>query len=249
MSRPAPGGGDDDEPPMTDERRHRGPHPSDAGLFTQDAAPILRRAVADLSWLLERGYTAKAALKLVGDRFELRERQRLAVLRSACADTDAAARRERRLDIDGLAGRKLAVDGFNCLITTEAALAGGLLLRGRDSALRDLASVHGSYHDVEETERALTLLGMAIERGRPAEVRWYLDRPVSNSGRLREHIDRLARARGWAWQIEVVDNPDRAIAASAWVVASTDAWLLDHSPGWVCLPDAVAATGWLIDLR
>lgn len=237
---------------MPDARRHRGPHPADATLFAADTAHVLRAAVADMSWLLERGYTATAVLKLVGDHFSLRERQRLAVLRSACAETAAVARRRRRLDVAGLAGRRLAVDGFNCLITTEAALAGGLLLRGRDGALRDLASVHGSYRDVEETDAALLRLGEAIARGNPADVRWYLDRPISNSGRLRGELLDLARSKGWAWQVELVDNPDRAMAASGWVVATTDAWLLDNVPAWICLPDAVIQPGiddgWLLDL-
>ena len=42
--------------------------------------------MADFSWLLTRGYAEKGALKLVGDRFSLTERQRLAVMRSACSD-------------------------------------------------------------------------------------------------------------------------------------------------------------------
>src|SRR5256885_8530001 len=44
------------------------------------------------SWLLSRGYQPKSALKLVGDRHSLRERQRLAVGRAACSDES----RERR---------------------------------------------------------------------------------------------------------------------------------------------------------
>jgi hypothetical protein len=62
----------------------------------------------------------------------------------------------------------------------------------------------------------------------------------------------MAKAAGWPWQVERVDNPDRAIAATGWVTASTDAWLLDHCPHWVCLPDAsIAQAGvnpWIVDL-
>ena len=237
---------------MPDQRQHRGRHPADSRLFASAEVPVLRRATEELSWLLERGYSQVATLKLVGDHFGLRERQRLAVLRSSCGASAAAERGRRRLTVTELQGQRLAVDGFNCLITSEAALSGGLLLRGRDQALRDLSSVHGSYRPVQETERALRLLGDAIARAAPTEVRWFLDRPVSNSGRLRGLTEAMAVSAGWPWQVELVDNPDRAIAATGWVAGSTDAWLLDRCPHWVCLPDAVVAQAgvspWIVDL-
>jgi hypothetical protein len=238
---------------MPDQRQHRGRHPADSRLFAAVEEPVLRQATADLSWLFERGYSQTAALKLVGDHLGLRERQRLAVLRSACGESAAAERRRRQLTVAELQGQRLAVDGFNCLITSEAILSGGLLLRGRDEALRDLSSVHGSYRQVQETERALRILGDVIAGAAPAAVRWFLDRPVSNSGRLRGLIDAMAASAGWPWQVELSDNPDREIAATGWVAATTDAWLLDRCPHWVCLPDAVIARAkdnpWIVDLR
>jgi hypothetical protein len=237
---------------MPDQRRHRGRHPADSLLFAAAEVPVLRQATEELSWLFERGYSQTAALKLVGDHFGLRERQRLAVLRSTCGESAVAERCRRRLNVAELQGQRLAVDGFNCLITSEAALSGGLLLRGRDQALRDLSSVHGSYRQVQETDRALQLLGDVIAAAAPAEVRWFLDRPVSNSGRLRGLIEAIAVAAGWPWRVELADNPDRAIAATGWVAASTDAWLLDRCPHWVCLPDAVVAQAgvspWIVTL-
>src|SRR5690349_15149262 len=68
---------------MPDSRKHRGPGPKDPIWFGGDARDALRAAVADLSWLLSRGYTVPSALNLVGDRYQLVERQRLAVIRSA----------------------------------------------------------------------------------------------------------------------------------------------------------------------
>ena len=237
---------------MPDERQHRGRHPADSRLFDGVAVPVLRQATEELSWLFEHGYSQVAALKLVGDHFALRERQRLAVLRSSCGASAAAERGQRRLTVTELQGLRLAVDGFNCLITVEAALSGGLLLRGRDQALRDLSSVHGSYRQVQETARALQLLGNVIVGAAPTEVRWFLDRPVSNSGRLRGLIEAMAQAEGWPWQVELADNPDRAIAATGWVAGSSDAWLLDNCPHWACLPDAVVAQAgvspWIVNL-
>jgi hypothetical protein len=228
---------------MPDERRHRGRHPADDELFAERHRPALRAAVADLSWLLDRGYAENAALQLVGDRHGLRARQRLAARRCACSDAQRLSRRERTLPLDTLDGRPVAIDGFNCLITLEAAFSGGVLLRGRDGALRDLASVHGSYRQVEETSAAIVAVGRLLAGRSSAEVRWYLDRPVSNSGRLRAHLLEMASAHAWPWTVCLLDAPDRMLAASGAVVATSDSWILDRCRSWVDLPAAILASG------
>ena len=53
------------------------------------------RPCHDLSWLLGRGYAIVSAVKLVGDRWSLTERQRMAVRRAACSDEARAGRLER----------------------------------------------------------------------------------------------------------------------------------------------------------
>jgi hypothetical protein len=60
------------------------------------------------------------------------------------------------------------------------------------------------------------------------EVRWYLDRPVANSGRLRALLLEIAERRGWPWTVELVTNPDAVLIEQAGVVATSDAWILDH---------------------
>ncbi len=45
-----------------------------------------------------------------------------------------------------------------------------------------------------------------------AECRWLLDRPVSNSGRLKGIIEELAALRGWPWRVELAANPDDVLA-------------------------------------
>jgi hypothetical protein len=92
---------------VPDKRHHRGPHPDDAGHFGSEALPHLQSAVGDLSWLLSRGYASTSALKIVGDRYALRERQRTAVGRSACADQARERRRRAQVEPTELAGQTL----------------------------------------------------------------------------------------------------------------------------------------------
>ena len=235
-----------------DRRKHRGAHPEDARLFDGARLPSLRAATDEMSWLLSRGYQPKSALKLVGDRHNLRERQRLAVARAACSDESRERRRERRVETRGVRGSELVVDGFNLVITLEAALAGGVLILCRDGCLRDLSSVHGSYRAVEETERAVTLAGEVLDNLGARAALWLLDSPVSNSGRLAERVRRIAAERGWPWTVEVEFNPDRRIVSSDRVAVTSDSNVLDGVARWLNLNRLAVERHvphrWLIDL-
>lgn len=217
---------------MPDRRKHRGPHPEDARLFAPTVWPVLREAVADLCWLLNRGYADKSALKLVGDRYDLIARQRTAVGRCSCSDSRAARRQDHRVDPEQLAGQPLSLDGYNVLTTIEAALAGGVVLAGRDGTYRDMASMHGSYRKVAETLPALELLGQVIAAAEVDQCLWYLDRPVSNSGRLKGIMEQVATARGWNWRVQLEQDPDTLLAETDRIVVTADSVILDRCGTW-----------------
>ena len=220
---------------MPDSRHHRGPHPEDARLFAPEQLPRLREAVRDLNWLLSRGYARPSALKLVGDRLALVKRQRVAVMRCCCSDTALESRRAREIEVRDVHGRRLLLDGYNVLTTVEAALAGGVILAGRDGCYRDMASVHGTYRKVEETLPALERIGRVVQDARTADCRWYLDSPVSNSGRLKTAMLETAARHGWPWQVELVSDPDRVLSTSHDCIATADSAVLDACGQWVCL--------------
>jgi hypothetical protein len=232
---------------MPDRRIHRGPHPEDARLFDLAVQPRLRAAADDFCWLLSHGYPHNSTLKLVGDRYTLAARQRTAVSRCCCSDVEAARRRSCRVEAEQLAGAALWLDGYNVLTTIEAALAGGVILVARDGAYRDMASMHGSYRKVAETVPALELLGRTLATYRVATCRWLLDRPVSNSGRLRGIMEDLAAAHGWPWQVELVADPDALLvdatippadqpsAKPSVIVVTADSAILDRCRAWFSL--------------
>jgi hypothetical protein len=197
--------------------------------------PRLRDATDDLCWLLSRGYASTSALKLVGDRFDLQQRQRIAVSRCACSDAALARRRKRQMPLARLCDETLLIDGYNLLTTIEAALAGGFVLAARDGTCRDMASMHGTWRRVQETVPAAEMTGEFVRECGVTLCRWYLDRPVSNSGRLRRLLLDLAASREWRWEVELVDDPDRILALSALPVATADSAILDRCAGWVNL--------------
>lgn len=220
---------------MPDKRTHRGPHPEDAKLFAAAKVAALRAAVEDFSLLLTKGYAAKGALKLVGDKFELTKRQRLAVQRSACSGQQLALRKRRRVSLSAIAGGVLAVDGYNVLITVEAAMSSGMIFIGRDGTYRDLAGIHGTYRKVTETIPAIELIGAFLSRTNVKKAEWLLDSPVSNSGRLKTLIGEIARKNDWPWQVSLTLNPDAELIKGDRVVASSDSVVLDGCSRWVNL--------------
>ncbi len=239
---------------MPDRRRHRGPHPEDHRLFRAAALPVLRDAVSDLAWLETRGYAEKSALQIVGNRYQLTERQRSAVLRCACSDGARRLRRQREITNDtDVDGARVEVDGYNLLITIESALSGGVVLVGRDGCYRDLASLHGNYRAVEETRPAIESVAAVLEELSPDAVTWYLDAPVSNSGRLAGVIRDLARDGGWPWEVHLVPDPDRTLVASHEVVVSADSAILDGCERWLDLARLVVTRrvpdAWVLHLH
>jgi RimJ/RimL family protein N-acetyltransferase len=232
-----------------------GPHPRDEDLFAPHRLGVLRRAASELAWLRRHDYALPSALKLVGDRYQLRDRQRSALKRATSGAGGEGGRAARRAE--GGLPEALWVDGFNVVITLETALNGGVLVSTVDGTLRDLAGIHGSYRVSERTHTALELLaGDQAARGwSGVAVRWLLDAPVSNTGRLAAKIRACGEAAGLAWEVEVVPDPDVVLADAPQgvVVASGDAPVLDACPAWIDWAGPCVRAGcpqaWILELE
>src|SRR4051812_3941050 len=233
---------------MPDSRRHRGPHPEDHRLFGDEQLEGLRKAVGDFSLLLSKGYAVPSALKLVGDHFNLTERQRTAVQRASCSDDAMYIRKRSEFSLQLIENQPLLIDGYNILTTLETALSGGAIFLCRDGCVRDMAGIHGTYRKVEETIPALKLLSEFLQSTNAGTVTVLLDSPVSNSGRLKAVIE----AANVNWRVELVSNPDLILAASEQVVVTADSIILDSAKRWVNLARHIitrsVADAWMVDL-
>jgi len=196
---------------------------------------MLQNATDHLSWLMSNGYAARSSLKLVGDRFSLLERQRTAVMRSACSDDSRELRLGKQITAHEVGDRTLLIDGFNLITTVEAAIAGGVILECRDTTFRDMASMHGTYRTVNQTIPALELIGQNLENQNISKCHWLLDRPVSNSGKLSTLIHEIAATKGWRWEAELVRDPDPLLIASEQPIVSADSMVLEGCGRWLNL--------------
>ena len=74
-----------------------------------------------------------------------------------------------------------------------------------------------------------------VEAMNPSEAMVYIDRPVSNSGRLAELVRRTAVARGSCLEATTADRVDERLQSSTAVVASADSAILDRCSLWLNL--------------
>ena len=220
---------------------HRGLAPEDGRLFAQPRLPALRAAAADLCWLLDRGYAARSALELVGNRHNLASRQRMALSRYACSNQDTRRRENLRIEPAQLRGQELWLDGCNVLTVLESALAGGMVVLGRDGCCRDIAGIHRRYRKVDETMPALALVGQTASALGVRLCRWWLDQPVSNSGRLKALILQSARNAGWNMDVELSFSPDHVLSHTDRVIATSDGIVLDRCRCWMNLGRIIIA--------
>lgn len=236
---------------MPDKLQNRGPHPKDGDLFSPSRIEAIRPAVDDFCWLLSRDYARPSSLKLVGDRHQLRERQRVALNRIACSDDELVLRAGKRLETKAIKGATLAIDGFNLITTIEAALSGGLLMICRDGCIRDIASMHGSYRRVSQTALAIQIIGETLHSLNAGPCAWYLDKPVSNSGRLKQLLETTAAENSWNWTAELDFNPDKILKQSDAIAVTSDSIILNECRHWFNLTSVILrrhiASPWLVD--
>ncbi|MCI8423084.1 MAG: DUF434 domain-containing protein [Lawsonibacter sp.] len=206
----------------------RGYVPKDAAEFGQAAAEKLNAAAQELVFLMNRGYDVKTVSTFVGNHHLLSERQRLALARMVSTDEALGRRGEKELR---QAPDSLVLDGFNTIITLEVALSGSLLLEGMDGTIRDLAGLRGSYRIVDKTVQAVGCLLNRLEALGVRRALFYLDKQVSNSGRLRALLLEQAAERSVEVQVELHPSVDGQLSRMERVVTS-DAIILDKCGSW-----------------
>ena len=211
----------------------RGYSPNDQKEFRGKSTDILLNAGRDLQYLLNRGYHIKGASTFVGNHYLLSERQRLALVRAVSSEESIKIRNDKQ--IKNIPPECVVhIDGFNTIITLEVALSDSLLLKCMDGTIRDLAALRGTYRLIDKTKTAIMLIGKILERNKVGKVIFYLDAPVSNSGRLKLQILELLSAFPFQLEVEVINNVDAVLEKLDYVITS-DAIILDKCVSWINL--------------
>lgn len=211
----------------------RGYSPKDQKEFSGESIETLHKAGKDLQYLLNQGYPIKGASVFVGNHYLLSERQRLALVRGISSEESLKIRKTKEIK-DIPPGSVVNIDGFNTIITLEVALSDSLLLKCMDGTIRDLAALRGTYRLIDKTDEAIKLIGKMLEKNKISKAIFYLDAPVSNSGRLKQRIMELLKEFTFEVQVEVIHNVDTVLEKLDNVITS-DAIILNKCTSWINL--------------
>ena len=107
-----------------------------------------------------------------------------------------------------------------------------------DGTIRDLAGLRGTYRLIDKTDKAICLIGKKLASMGIAGVVFYLDAPVSNTGRLKSRILELLKDCGYGVSVELVRNADILLKGMPNVV-TTDAIILDNCISWINMAEKI----------
>jgi hypothetical protein len=213
--------------------RNRGKNTGDDTLFgSEKQISKLKLAIEDMRYLLTREYPEKAASDLVGNRYRLKTRQIQALRGASASDSQLYSRQSKHVETLDLKGKTVYLDGFNVLILLESLLSEAYIFEGLDGCFRDLSGVHGTYKRVNQTLRAIELVAAFYQKNQIQKLVWIFDKPVSNSGRIKQIILEFAEQNQLNWEADLQFNPDKFLAESSEIIISSDAWILDHCKEW-----------------
>lgn len=187
-------------------------------------------AAKDYLYLLERRYSQKSVLKLIGDRYALNSVER-SILYRGISSTEESRRRAAKLAApDQLKGSGLHIDGYNVLITIGSYLNGNLVFISTDKLLRDASEIHGKAFRNELFNKAILLIFSYLQTNMPCPVNFYFDKPVSHSGALCERINILLKHFGMAGTASTLASPDHFLKTiDTGLTATSDSSVIDRS--------------------
>ena len=208
----------------------RGFVPTDAKDFSDENIKIMHIAQADIFYLVNHDYPIKNAVTFVGNRYQLSERQRTALQRAVSSEKAIAQRHKKLVN----SGDTVNIDGLNRIITLETALSGTTLLKCMDGTVRDLAGLRGTYKLIDKTDTAIKLIADKLSDKGIKKAVFYIDKPVSNTGRLKQRIFELTSEYPFDTAVELVENADTVLFEKDCVISS-DAIILDKCISWINL--------------
>ncbi len=198
-------------------------------------------AYCSYKYLRERGFPEKASIKLIGDRYRLTRAQRNCLFRGVIDAKTAGRRSAKTVQPPGIAGRRLALDWYNVLITVESYLKGLTILLADDGVLRDSTAAHGSYRKGPVTEKALSAILEGVGALAPASVDVFLDSPIAFSGEMAEQLRLRLAGLPFPSLVSLDRSADFALKSYDGIVASSDSVIIDRAHAVFDLPRFVLA--------
>jgi hypothetical protein len=166
----------------------------------------LMSAREDLKYLLNRGYRKKAALQFVANHHRLPLGGRHLLARCVFSDAWIEEVRRKLLEPKELAGKTLAVDGFNVLITLESLMDGKAILC-EDGLVRDL-KYQGRYRLNGRTPEVIEKVVKSLSELKVGETIFFYGKNVPKSGEIKKITETKLKEFGVPGEVRLVKSPD-----------------------------------------
>ena len=188
----------------------------------------LADAVRDLRFLLNQGYPRDSAVTFVANHYRLKLNERHLLARCVFSRAEVVSHQAKAVSGAKVRGKRLGVDGYNVLITTESILAGKPVVRCDDGFVRDLRAIFGKYRMSSVTPRALASILKTIAGARPDNVIIMFDSQMSRSGELAAEVRRRLKQVGLKGDARTVAGVDFKVRGFD-VASSSDRAIIGRS--------------------
>jgi len=189
----------------------------------------LKEAGTDLRFLLGRGYNREGCVVFVGDKYLLDKEDRLVLYRAVYDSETASEHARKKMPAKAILGKKVAIDGYNVVLTIEAMLKSEKLIQCDDEFFRDITGVHGKHKPTGTTEKALGILIDFLKGFNPKEVVFFYDAQVSQSGEMASLTRRMLKESRLNGDARAVRQADKEALNYGEIVSSSDAVLIEKS--------------------
>lgn len=189
----------------------------------------IKKAAIDFRYLLDRGYPRRASLELIGNRYQLDSDERHLLHRSVFSKKDSQIRLKKKIPLNELKGRSLAIDGYNVLITIEAGISKRPLILGDDGFIRDISDVSKNYRKSQITLEALKLIFKTLNKIKPNYTLFLFDSPISRSGELAHEVRDFLKKERLSGNAMAIKVPEHILIGFKGIIATSDTAIINKS--------------------
>jgi hypothetical protein len=189
----------------------------------------LKESAIDFRYLLNRKYNQKAALELVGNKWNLNRDERHILYRAIFSDEEINKRHQTEVKPEQIQGKTVNIDTYNILITLESILKGLIVIRANDGYIRDISKVSSKYKHSEYTIQAIQMVLKKLRGFLLKEVIFFLDKNISKSGQLAVIIKEEMKHLEMKGDAKPVQCSDKATIEHSGIVISNDRVVLEKT--------------------
>ncbi|HQJ40512.1 MAG TPA: DUF434 domain-containing protein [Exilispira sp.] len=195
-------------------------------------------AITDYLYLIEKGYTSKSVIKLIGDRYKLDGIKRTILQRGIDKKKIIYARNNKKIDIAEINNRNVFIDGYNLLFTISNYFQGLFIFIGMDGFIRDCANIGGRNKGKLYYADFCKIVYEFSKSSLPSGINILLDAPVSKSVEDKSLIEQffLSNMQNLTnLKIDLIKSPDRYLSNLDHndVVITSDSAILNKTPAYI----------------